>query len=129
MIQEIVIKDINVTVDVLPLGGELARVEIPIEEVRLTKVGSETLTTAEVTSRVIKMILSAVVSNGAKLPADLVNDLGGALRGLADLGDIDITQIADIAGQTDQISEEIQNVGKSVDDALKGLGGLLGDKK
>ena len=89
MIHEIVIRDVHVTVDVLPIGGELTRIEIPIEEVRLTEIGSETLTTAEVTSRVIKMILAAVVRNGASLPADLVDDLGGALRGLADLGNID----------------------------------------
>jgi len=129
MIHEIVIKDVRVTVDVLPIGGTLTRVEIPIEEVRLTEVGSATLTTAEITSRVIKMILAAVVSNGAQLPADLVNDLGGALKGLADLGNIDITQIADIAGTADQIGKEIEKVGKSVDEALKGLGGLLGGKK
>ena len=134
MIHEIVIKDINVTVDVLPIGGDLTRIEVPIEEVRLTEVGSATLTTAEVTSRVIKMVLAAVVRNGAKLPADLVNDLGGALRGLADLGDLDITQIAeiadiaDIANAADQIGKEIENVGQAVDDALKGLGGLLGDE-
>ena len=128
MIHEIVIRDVHVTVDVLPIGGELTRIEIPIEEVRLTEIGSETLTTAEVTSRVIKMILAAVVKNGAKLPADLVDDLGGALRGLADLGNIDISQIADIAGTADTIGKKIETVGKSVDDALKGLGGLLGDK-
>lgn len=128
MIREIVIRDVHVTVDVLPIGGELTRIEIPIEEVRLTEVGSETLTTAEVTSRVIKMILAAVVKNGATLPADLVDDLGGALRGLADLGNIDISQIADIAGATDQLGKEIENAGKSVDEVLKGLGGLLGDK-
>jgi len=128
MIHEIVIRDVHVTVDVLPIGGELTRIEIPIEEVRLTEIGSETLTTAEVTSRVIKMILAAVVKNGATLPADLVDDLGGALRGLADLGNIDITQIADIAGATDQLGKEIENAGKSVDEVLKGLGGLLGDK-
>lgn len=128
MIHEIVIRDVHVTVDVLPIGGELTRIEIPIEEVRLTEIGSETLTTAEVTSRVIKMILAAVVKNGAKLPADLVNDLGGALRGLADLGNIDISQIADIAGTADTIGKKIETVGKSVDDALKGLGSLLGDK-
>ena len=132
MIHEILIKDINVTVDVLPIGGDLTRVEILIEEVRLTEVGSESLTTAEITSRVVRMILAAVVRNGAKLPADLINDLGGALRGLADLGNIDITQIADIAdiaGTADKIGKEIETVGKSVDDILKGLGGLLGDKK
>ena len=128
MIHEIVIRDVHVTVDVLPIGGELTRIEIPIEEVRLTEIGSETLTTAEVTSRVIKMILAAVVKNGAKLPADLVDDLGGALRGLADLGNIDISQIADIAGTADTIGKKIETVGKSVDDALKGLGSLLGDK-
>ncbi len=125
VIREIVITDINVTVDLLPIGGTLKRIEVPIEEVRLTDVGNDGLTTAEMTALVIKAIMAAVVENAADLPADLVNDLGGALGNLASLQELGITQIVDI-----REIKEAQDVAKSVDDAIKkGLGGLFGGMK
>ena len=124
VIREIVITDINVTVDLLPIGGTLKRIEVPIEEVRLTDVGNDGLTTAEMTALVIKAIMAAVVANAGDLPADLVNDLGGALGNLVSLKDLGITQTVDI-----KELKEAQDVAKSVDDAIKGLGGLLGGGK
>ena len=124
VIREIVITDIDVTVDLLPIGGTLKRIEVPIEEVRLTDVGTDGLTTAEMTALVIKAIMAAVVANAGELPADLVNDLGGALGDLASLKELGITQSVDI-----KELKEAQDVAKSVDDAIKGLGGLLGGGK
>jgi len=124
IIREIVITDINVTVDLLPIGGTLNRIEVPIEQVRLTDVGNDGLTTAEMTALVIKAIMAAVVANAGDLPADLVNDLGGALGNLASLKDLGITQIVDI-----KELKQAQDVAKSVDDAIKGLGSLFGGKK
>ena len=124
VIREIVITDINVTVDLLPLGGMLKRIEVPIDEVRLTDVGNDGLTTAEMTALVIKAIMAAVVENAGDLPADLVNDLGGALGNLVSLKDLGITQTVDI-----KELKEAQDVAKSVDDAIKSLGGLLGGNK
>ena len=124
IIREIVITDIDVTVDLLPIGGSLNRIEVPIQEVRLTDVGNDGLTTAEMTALVIKAIMAAVVANAGDLPADLVNDLGGALGNLASLKDLGITQIVDI-----KELKQAQDVAKSVDDAIKGLGSLFGGKK
>ena len=124
VIREIVITDINVTVDLLPIGGTLNRIEVPIEQVRLTDVGNDGLTTAEMTALVIKAIMAAVVANAGDLPADLVNDLGGALGNLVSLKDLGITQTVDI-----KELKEAQDVAKSVDDAIKSLGGLFGGNK
>ncbi len=124
VIREIVITDINVTVDLLPLGGTLKRIEVPIDEVRLTDVGNDGLTTAEMTALVIKAIMAAVVANAGNLPADLVNDLGGALANLESLKDLGITQSVDI-----KEIKQAQDATKSLDDAIKGFGGLLGGKK
>ncbi len=124
IIREIVITDIDVTVDLLPIGGTLNRIEVPIEQVRLTDVGNDGLTTAEMTALVIKAIMAAVVANAGDLPADLVNDLGGALGNLASLKDLGITQIVDI-----KEIKQAQDAAKSLDDAIKGFGGLLGGRK
>ncbi len=127
IIREIVITDINVTVDLLPIGGTLNRIEVPIEQVRLTDVGNDGFTTAEMTALVIKAIMAAVVENAANLPADLVNDLGGALGNLASLRELGITQSVDI----NKINEikELKDAGKSVSDAIEGFGGLLGGQR
>ncbi len=124
VIREIVITDINVTVDLLPIGGTMNRIEVPIEQVRLTDVGNDGFTTAEMTALVIKAIMAAVVENAANLPADLVNDLGGALGNLASLRELGITQSVDI----NKINE-IKDAGKSVSDAIEGFGGLLGGQR
>jgi len=125
VVHEIIIRDLNVKVD---FG--LTRMEIPIEEVRMTEVGSESMTTAELTDRVIKMILAAIVSNSAQLPADLVNDLGGALAELGRLGDMTVSETVRTVGKVlDGLDKGSQDAGKAIGDAIEGLGGLFGDKK
>ena len=130
VIHEIIIRDVNVTVDLVPAGGALTRLEVPIEEIRMTNVGSDSMTTAELTDRVIKMILAAIVKNGAHLPADLVNDLGGALAQLGDLGNMTVTETArTVVKVVEGLGEGGDEVGKAIGDAIEGLGGLFGQKK
>ena len=131
VVREIIIRDINVTVDILPIGGDLTRLNIPIEEVRMTDVGSAGMTTAELTDRVVKMILAAIVKNGGQLPADLVNDIDGALAQLGDLGNMTVSETAEVVGQIVEGLQEggEEDVGKALEDAVEGLGGLFGDKK
>ncbi len=130
VIHEIIIRDVNVTVDLVPAGGALTRLEVPIEEIRMTDVGSESMTTAELTDRVIKMILAAIVKNGAHLPTDLVNDLGGALAQLGDLGNMTVTETArTVVKVVEGLGEGGDEVGKTIGDAIEGLGGLFGQKK
>jgi hypothetical protein len=130
-IQEAVIKDINVEIDVFGVGGELNRIRVPIDEIRLTNVGADGADTAEVTDVIIKAIMAAVMANAADLPAELVNDLGGQLQGLSSLADMGIDESFDFGAQMGDISgKTVEDAAKGVDEAVKGLGGLLGgDKK
>ena len=131
------ISDVNVEADVFGVGGHLDRARIPIKEIRLTNVGADGADSSELTNVVMKAIMAAVVANGADLPAELVNDLGGQLEGLASLGDMGIQGSIDVGGQAVNLAggtlgdatKGVGEVGKTVDDAVKGLGGLFGGDK
>ena len=79
-----------------------------------------------------------VVANAGDIPAELIDDLGGQLKGLANLGDMGIQQsvgaVKDLADSikglgdaktAEQIGKEAQDIGRRIE----GLGGLLGGKK
>ncbi len=125
VVHEIIIRDVNVKVDI-----GLTRMEVPIEEVRMTEIGSESMTTAELTNRVVKMILAAIVKNGGQLPADLVNELGGALAELGDIGNMTVTESVQAVGKiAEGLGDGGDEVGKALGEAVEGLGGLFGEKK
>ncbi len=86
----------------------------------------------------MKAILAAIIANGADFPAELVNDLGGQLQGLASLDEMGITQsIGAAKGISDSIerlgdAKTAEDVGKGIDEInkqIEGLGDLLGGKK
>jgi hypothetical protein len=131
VIKEVVIKDVNVEVDMLPIGGELSRMKVPIKEIRLTDVGStKSIKMGELTDVIIKAILAAVVANGADLPADLTKDLGGTLQGLSGLDEMGIKSmfesggkaVAEIGQATGDVTKQIEGAAKGVEDLGKGLG-------
>ena len=68
IIDEVVIKNIMVHVQLLPLGGSLTKLDVPIDEIRLENVGSETsrgVVMSELTGVIIKGVLIAVVKKVA----------------------------------------------------------------
>ena len=141
VIREVLISDVNVEVDLLPIGGQLNRVEVAIDEIRLTNLGSEGMSMSQLTNVIIQAILAAVVQNATDLPTDLINDLGGGLAGLTGLGDLgldatfkvgdEVTALAgDVLGEvTKTVGGAGEHVGKEIGKALEGLGGLLGGDK
>ena len=135
IIEEVLIKNIMVHVQLLPLGGDLTKLDVPIDEVRLHDVGSGTdgsVLMSELTSVIIKAVLAAIVQKGGGLiPSDILGDLGQGLGSLAEMG-VDVAtglgdRIKDAGGGLDEVTEGLGDAIKSIGD---GLGGLLGgDKK
>ncbi len=134
IIEEILIKNIMVHVQLLPLGGDLTKLDVPIDEIRLENVGSQTsrgVLMSELTGVIIKGVLIAIVQKGGGLiPGDILGDLGQGLGSLTEMG-VDAAAglgegIKDIGGGLDDITEGIGDAIKSIGD---GLGGLLGGEK
>jgi len=126
VIREVVISNVVINAEVLPLGGELSTVKVPIDEITMKNVGESGvkgsgLTLGELTALIVKTVFAAAIENGAGLlPADLMNGLTSQLKNLDGLGNVAVS----IGGET------LQNVGSmfgNVGGALEDLGGGVGE--
>lgn len=136
VINEMVLTNISVEADLLPLGGALTKTRITIPEIRLTDVGSESeggVVLKELSGVVIKAIMQAVIDKSDVLPAALIADLG---KGLGELEDIQADTLKTIGGVSDDLNKTIGEGTKAIGDVSeeinkvsKGLEGLLGGKK
>ena len=140
-IKKIVLQDVRADVDLVPQGGELTHFSITIPEIVLDDL-SDDMTTAELSSLIIKTLLSAILQAGAGLlPDELLQDLGGQLGALGGVafdvtGDVvknaaviagDATElVGDAAGKLGEgVGNAAGKIGEGVGGAVKGLGGLL----
>ena len=152
VINEVAVTNVNVSVNMLPIGGELTTVPVKIERIELRDVGSgkdQGVVLAELTGIVVQAILTAVVDKaGTVLPADILADLTHGLDQIDGLGGDAIKVVGDVtagagkvleqAGQATQelnqaLNEGSQKLRKNLDEAgkelQKGLGGLVKPKK
>jgi hypothetical protein len=147
IVNEVDIRNVTINVDLLPAGGDLTRVTFPIEQIRLTDVGSDTdkgVLLAELSGVLIKAIIAAAAQKGGEIiPADVLGDLQSQLAQLQSLGDMGIGLLAGAEGQLQEITGqfgevgkelekavgELEGVGEKAGEALKGIGELLGGDK
>lgn len=151
VIREVLIRDVTINVEVLPLGGALSTVTVPIKEISMKNVGERGvgksgLTLGELAGLIVKTVFAAAIQNGKNLiPGDVLNGLGQGLKGLEGLGNVAVSvggeamkQVDSLfkgaAGELNKVGEGLKGVGEGLGEGLKGvgdgLGGLLGgDKK
>jgi len=150
VIRQIKITNVMVHADLVGVGGDLGKVEVPIDEIILNDVGSDGkgLSLSDLSGVIMKTIFAAIVANGAKFPGELVGELGNQLAQLGDLSKFGVEiagqALGDITGAagdvlkgagdvTGNLLEGTGDVGKAVDEGvgglLKGAGGLLGGNK
>ncbi len=126
IVREVTVEDVNVHVDLLPAGGELMKIDVPIERLTLEDVGAKDnrgIILAELVTVVVKAIMTTVVEQGgADLPADLVNDLKSQLAQLKDLGAVGATLTADVGEVVQQSGERIEEAAKGLEEAGKEAG-------
>jgi len=139
IVRKLNIKKINVHVDLIG-AGDLTKLDVPIDEIVMKDVGSDGagVEMGELAGIIVTAVFKAVVEKGDGLiPADLAGEL---TNGLAQLGDL--TKLADIEslgnvvgelGKIGNIGEKVEDLGnkakEELDQATRGLGGLLGGDK
>ncbi len=147
VISKIIIEDVAVHADVLPVGGEITRANAEIDEIVLENVGTagDPVDFGELTAIVLKAVLSSVAGAIGDLPGDIAGELTNGLGDLSDLGDMGIGVAAKVGdkavaiagdlgeeankaleGATDQIEDAAENIEEGIKDATKGIGDLLG---
>jgi hypothetical protein len=117
VIRELVIQDIEAHSDVALAGEKISRVDVAIDEIRLTNVGQDTggNSEAEVIASIVEATLLAVVQQGHKvLPESVVNGLGVGLKQLPGL-----PAVLEIGGDAVELGTN------AVEGAAKGVTGVL----
>lgn len=121
IVRRLVIRDVKVHVDLLPVGGSLTRLDMPIDEIVLTDVGTETergVVLRELSGVIIQSLFLAILDRGGDiLPDDLLNDLGGALASVGEFANFKL----EVAGET------LGEIGKGTRDVLEGIGEGVGE--
>lgn len=142
IVREIDIRDVKVHVDMLGVGGvadKLASVDIPIDQLRLTNVGTANGAGVDIetlASVIVKAVLQAASAKGQGLiPAELLGELEGQLAQLeAQLAQLDglkntgVEMIGKVGEQAQQLSGELaKKLGDVVPpDAAKQAADLIG---
>ncbi len=139
IVKKLIVENIEVQVELLPIGGSLTRVPVKIDRIELTDLGSgegEGVKMDQLIAIVTKAVLSAVVGKAGDLPAEVLNELGKGLEGLGEIGTAATKVVGEVGNKVGQAVEGVgKEVGKGLEDAGKkletGLGGLLemGKKK
>lgn len=122
VISKLIIEDIEVKVNTIPLGGNLTTIPVKIPKIELHDIGSDTdngVAMAELTGIIMKAILESVVLHaGGLLPPEIAGELRNGLNSLAALGDVPIKLIGDV---TTLVGGEVVKVGEVGADMLKSL--------
>jgi len=129
VIREILIKNVKVNVDLLPVGGSLTKTTVPIDEIRLKDVGTGSnkgVLISQLTDVLLKaIIMAAVEKGGGIIPADVLGELKGSLASLESLQQVGAQLAVNIDGTVKQITgqagEAVKQVNQAVGDAAKNL--------
>jgi len=134
IIREITIRNVHVRADLVPAGGSLTRIDVPIDLITLRNVGTDgadPVPVSEIFAIVFKAILNATIENaGGLLSEDLLGDLRGRLAGLESIGNINVEGVRGAAEDAAREAQErLRDVGgaakDAADEARRGIGGLL----
>ncbi len=133
VINEVLIQRIVVHVQLHPIGGDLTKLDVSIDEIRLRNVGSDSdhsVLMSELTGVIIKAVLAAIVQEGGGLiPADVLGDLGQGLAGLESLTEMGVDvaatfggEVLAIVGDFSHLAKPLERLGPELGGAAKGLG-------
>ncbi len=131
VIQHVTIRNVKVHVDMLPQGGALTTVNIPIDLVELRDVGTagKGVPMAELANIIVKALLAVVAEKGPGLiPGEILGDLTSGLSQLQNLDQLGIKLQSTIGAEAQKLIDGAKGqVNKAVDDAKKKVEDKLKD--
>jgi len=125
VIRNLEIRDINVHVNLLPQGGTLTQVDVPIDLIQLKDVGSggKSVQLSDLAGVILKTIMTVAVQKGGELiPGDISGELTKGLGELQNLGDQGITVLLGDGGVVQTFGKTAEELGKSAEEGAKKLG-------
>ncbi|MBY0112333.1 MAG: hypothetical protein K2Y21_05895 [Phycisphaerales bacterium] len=142
VVNELSLTNIKISVDLIGGPGDLTKVNIPIDEIKLnnvgktgTGVGGTGVTMSQLASIIVEAVLAAAADKGGGiLPADILGDLQGGLAGLGNLDNLQMSVAAKAQGTIEKIGgDAVKKVteklggeaGKVVEDATKKVTDLI----
>jgi hypothetical protein len=126
VIGTLTLRDVTVRADLLPVDGNLTQVDLPIREIRLTNIGSDSdrgVLLWELTGIVVKAVVRAAIEQGGGvLPSVVVDGLEAGLGGLESLGEMGIEFRVELG---EALGDAVEGAAKGVQKAIEGLGDVL----
>jgi hypothetical protein len=136
VIRKLELRDINVHVDLVPEGGKLTQVDVPIDLIELENVGSggEEVKISDLAGVILKTIITVAVQKGGDLiPGDIAGELSKGLSELQNLGDQGITVLLGDGGVVETFGKSAEEIGKQAEEGVKkvgeGIGNIFGKDK
>ena len=143
VIRELLIRNVVVNADVLPVGGPL---KLTVPEIRLKNVGTGaggSVDMKELVNVIMKAVFASIFDAGKNiLPGDVLGEMGKGLDGLKSLGSMGVGVVGEMGknlgeGVTKAVGENVgkaadeagKNLEKGVGDIGKGIGDLFGGEK
>jgi hypothetical protein len=136
-ISEISITNVNVHLDLVGGPGGLTKLDVPIQEIKLTNVGSDGsgVDMSKLTSIILEAVLKAAVDKGGNLiPSDIAGELQNGLSRLSGLSNVGVEAVGKLGEKATKLGGQIEKdlqkgVGGSADQLKKGLGDLMPGSK
>ncbi len=142
VVNELSLTNINISVDLIGGPADLTKVNIPIDEIKLTNVGKTGtgvggtgVTMSQLASIIVEAVLAAAADKGGGiLPAEILGDLQGGLAGLGNLDNLQMSVAAKAQGTIEKIGGDAAKkvtdklggeAGKAVEDATKKVTDLI----
>lgn len=124
VIRKLELRDINVHIDLVPEGGALTQVDVPIDVIELKDVGSggKEVKISDLAGVILKTIMTVAVQKGGQLPGDIANELTNGLGELQNLGDQGITVLLGDGGVVETLGKSAEELGKQAEEGAKKLG-------
>lgn len=136
VIKELVVRDVEVKVDLIGMAGGATAVTVPINEIKLKDVGSAEggVNAGEIVDVVVKAILATAADvGGGIIPKDVLGELQGGLSQLGGLGEYGVEVIGKAGEEAKKllgdVGKTLEDAGSEVKKGLEGIGDLFNKEK